>query len=59
MYLCNFFQNLSDFCIGSEGKLVKFSVKSAQDSPGKKAICNGKFGNIKMKLRSIVEETTK
>lgn len=35
----------SDFYMRSEGKSVKFSVKTAQDSPGKDTIYGRKFGN--------------
>lgn len=35
-----------------------FSIRDAQDSLGKNAVCEGNVGSIEMKLSSFVSETT-
>lgn len=41
-----FVQNLSDFRMRSEKKLVEFSVLNAQNFPSKYGIFKREFGNI-------------
>lgn len=49
--------NLSDFCMRSGKKPVKFSLRNALDFSWVNAICEGKFGSIRVSLRSFARRT--